>query len=179
MTHWHIKTTDAVGSEVFGDAHDGAEDPYAYLARHAQWVADVQRCYVRRDGQKLLVGGLAFEIVGDEGGPCDACRVRRESIALIAGPSALIERARREGFAIWYAGKSPTQIGCGVDDDEGADLYVDQCCSTCGHLPCPCCGVWCDALLGDDAEDIFCCGGECTYERQPRFFLADGSIWEG
>ena len=45
---------------------------------------------------------------------------------------------------------------------------IRRTCSKCGHLECPCCGDWCDVVLGedaipDDAESSLCCDGACTY----------------
>lgn len=36
-------------------------------------------------------------------------------------------------------------------------------CVKCGHLECPCCGTWCDTLVGEGADRDLCCDGECTY----------------
>jgi hypothetical protein len=83
----------------------------------------------------------------------------------------LIEFAKRDGFLVWDAG----WVGYS-DEDRGDDhVFTDQCCSTCGHTPCPCCGTFCDVSECISADD----GHDCKYESEPRFFLGDGSLWEG
>lgn len=91
--------------------------------------------------------------------------------------ASLIARARREGFLVWSAGSVPLSIDDydGESEPESPLLYADQCCITCGHAPCPCCGSFCDhhdCIFADEEHD-------CAYESEPRFFLGDGTAWEG
>jgi hypothetical protein len=37
-------------------------------------------------------------------------------------------------------------------------------CRRCGHQMCPCCGSWCDTLIGDDMD--MCCDGECDVDGE-------------
>jgi hypothetical protein len=88
---------------------------------------------------------------------------------------SLIEWAVREGVCIWDVGTVNYDGGDGGPYCED-HVFTDQCCTACGHTPCPCCGAWCDVLLDGGG---LCCDGKCTYAAEPRFFLGDGTPWEG
>jgi hypothetical protein len=76
--------------------------------------------------------------------------------------------------------RAPTRLHrCGrVEDLSGglkAEVFSDQVCQRCGHPPCPCCGDWCDVLVGDDPEP--CCEGECQYAAEPKLYDQRGEPW--
>lgn len=57
---------------------------------------------------------------------------------------------------------------CGlvIKRKEGGSIghICSKVCSVCGHPACPCCGDWCDMLVGAGHDEL-CCDGKCTYEE--------------
>lgn len=49
--------------------------------------------------------------------------------------------------------------GCGMFQGDRL-IRKRRVCLKCGHLECPCCGNWCDEIVG---EDELCCDGKCSY----------------
>lgn len=95
---------------------------------------------------------------------------RDESVEVDSSLEGLIARARSEGFVIWNAGS----VGA-WNTEALVTLFTDQVCADCHHVPCPCCGAFCDhseCIFGEEDHS-------CTYESPPRFFRADGREWDG
>lgn len=69
------------------------------------------------------------------------------------------------------------------DTDPSVEVFTDQICKACGHVPCPCCGDYCDVFVSDDEDDDDSPGGmceccpSCSYDAPPQFFTRDGLPW--
>ena len=72
---------------------------------------------------------------------------------------------------------SVARYPCGTVSAHGApnvQVFSDQVCTRCGHVPCPMCGTWCDQINVDClCEDEM----GCVYKAEPEFFTADGKPW--
>lgn len=80
--------------------------------------------------------------------------------------------ANRHGRRLTINGVECYSIG----DTDGVEVFADRICDVCKHPPCPCCVTWCDVA---HANFGMCCDTECTYPTRPKFYLADGSEWDG